>query len=197
MATGRQIQNDYSPLFQPGSIGDLELKNRIIMAPMGNALADDKGNVTDALLDYYRARAKGGAGLIVTQCVSINEPDMMPYSLSLHDDSYIAGMKKLVDTIHDYDAKVSIQLMHPGLLLLLIPGLPKNMTIKVPSLIPLLGDDKPYEVMTAAHIGRIIDDFALTAARALDTASPRSLWLWLEKITFAESATCSMIYMNM
>ena len=70
--------SNYSELFRAGKIGSLNLKNRLIMAPMGNALADDKGYVTDALLSYYRARAKGGVGLITTQFVSINQEDMMP-----------------------------------------------------------------------------------------------------------------------
>lgn len=163
-----QGQHDYSALFQPGNIGKLQLKNRIIMAPMGNALADDNGFVTEAMLYYYRARAKGGAGMITTQCVSISRQDMMPYSLSLHDDSCIPGMKKLVETIHEHDSKACIQLMHPGLLLLLIPSLPKEMTVKIPSLSPLLTGSMPYETLDKAAIQKITNDFAQTAGRAVE-----------------------------
>jgi S-adenosylmethionine:tRNA ribosyltransferase-isomerase len=52
--------NQYSALLQPGKIGTLQLKNRIIMSAMGTALADEKGKATDRMIAYYAARAKGG-----------------------------------------------------------------------------------------------------------------------------------------
>ena len=51
-------------LLAPGKIGNLELRNRIVMAPMGSCLGGPTGEVTARLIDWYAERAKGGAGLI-------------------------------------------------------------------------------------------------------------------------------------
>ncbi|MFC1919982.1 FAD-dependent oxidoreductase [Chloroflexota bacterium] len=164
-------EQDCSDLFQPGTLGRLWLKNRLIMAPMGNALANDKWHVTDALLGYYRTRAKGGVALVITQCVSINRKDMMPYSLGIYDSSFIPGLAKLVRTIHEQDTKVAIQLMHPGMLLTLLPSIPQDMKIKVPSLIPMMLTEKHYQVVEAEDIDRFVEDFAAAARRVVETGA--------------------------
>lgn len=54
-------------LFEPGNIGRLSVKNRIVMVPMGiGALAEPDGRLSQQTIDYYVARAKGGVGLITT-----------------------------------------------------------------------------------------------------------------------------------
>jgi 2,4-dienoyl-CoA reductase-like NADH-dependent reductase (Old Yellow Enzyme family) len=68
----------YLSLNKPGLIGDLRIKNRTIMAAMGNSLADEKGNVTEAMLEYYKARARGGVGMVITQFAAISPDDVMP-----------------------------------------------------------------------------------------------------------------------
>jgi hypothetical protein len=54
-------------LFEPIRIGTLELKNRMVMAPMATHYANESGAVTARLKNYYAARARGGAGLIITE----------------------------------------------------------------------------------------------------------------------------------
>ena len=54
-------------LFSPINIGHLELKNRIVMAPMATHFADETGAVTDRLKNYYAERARGGAGMIILE----------------------------------------------------------------------------------------------------------------------------------
>lgn len=152
-------------MFTPAAIGRLRLDNRLIMAAMGNSLADGEGRVSDAMVAYYRTRAAGGAGLVVTQFASVNRDDMMPYSLAVHDDSFIPGLKRLVDTVHAEGSRICIQLMHPGLLLILLKSLPDGMTIKVPSLSPRLTGDRPYEVVAAADIDRFVGYFVAAAGR--------------------------------
>jgi len=161
----------FSALFQPGSIGKLRLKNRFIMAPMGNSLADGEGYVTEAMLDYYRARAGGGAGLIITQFASVSADDMMPYSLALYDDKFMPGMRRLVEAIHEQDTKVSIQLMHPGMLLLVLPSLPQGMTVKVPIVTPWMVGEKPYVEISEADIERYVRDFAGAAHRVMEVGA--------------------------
>ena len=54
-------------LFEPGKIGKLSIKNRIVMAPMGmGPIADFYGRFSQRLIDHYSAPAKGGTGLIIT-----------------------------------------------------------------------------------------------------------------------------------
>ena len=59
-------------LFQPGRIGKMGLRNRLIQAPTDAELADDEGYVTDELIDFYVARAKGGVGLVIVGASSIS-----------------------------------------------------------------------------------------------------------------------------
>ena len=87
--------NEYFPhLFEPIKIGKTTVKNRIFMPPISTNMAD-KGYVTDALVDHYSARAKGGVGLIVTEVTTV-EPvyTYLPGDMSIYDDSYIPGWKK-------------------------------------------------------------------------------------------------------
>lgn len=161
----------FAVLFSLGKIGNLYLKNRLVMAPMGNALADNDGCVTDVMIDYYRARAQGGVGLIVTQFASVNYDDMMPYSLALYDDKFIPGMRSLVDAIHEHEAKVCVQLMHPGMLLLLLRSVPEKMTVKVPSITPRMMAAKPYEEITEEDIERYVLDFAEAADRVKESGA--------------------------
>ena len=168
---GKPHAERFAALFNPGKIGNLYLKNRLIMAPMGNSLADNDGCATDAMIDYYRARAQGGVGLIITQFASVNYDDMMPYSLALYDDKFIPGMRRLVDAIHEHGAKVCIQLMHPGMLLLLLRSIPEKMTIKVPSITPHMIGTKPYEEITEEDIERYVLDFAEAARRVKESGA--------------------------
>ena len=63
--------NSFAELFTPFQIGRLHLKNRIAFAPVATLLVDSEGNVTDRLISYYTARAKGGVGLIVVESCAV------------------------------------------------------------------------------------------------------------------------------
>jgi len=168
---GKPGAERFAALFNPGNIGNLYLDNRLIMAPMGNSLADNDGGTNKGLIDYYRARARGGVGLVITQFASVNYDDMMPYSLALYDDKFIPGMRRLVDAIHEHGAKACIQLMHPGMLLLLLRSIPETMTIKVPSIIPHMMKAKPYQEVTEEDIKRYVLDFAEAACRVKESGA--------------------------
>jgi len=104
-------------LFEPGRIGRLHLKNRIAMAPMGlGALVEPDGRLSQQGIDYYAARAKGGTGLIVTGLAYVSrEIDNLldtPFirRFIADDEMYIARLSQLADAVHDYGAKVAVQL---------------------------------------------------------------------------------------
>lgn len=163
--------NKFSALFQPGNIGTLQLENRLIMPAMGNSLADEEGKVTERMIDYYRPRAKGGVGLIVTQFASVSADATPPYNMAIYDDRFIPGLRRLVDTIHEQGPRVCIQLMHYGLILLVMESLPEGMSIKVPSITSWLAGDKSYEEISAEDIDRYVEDFAEAARRVKEAGA--------------------------
>ena len=94
------------------------LSNRVVMPPMGNNYGTEDGTVTDRQIDYYNERAIGGAGLIMTEMVSIDSPmgQRGSHQLRIDDDKNIAGLSQLTRQIHKSGAKIAIQLCHAGLL---------------------------------------------------------------------------------
>lgn len=115
----------YPNLFSPIQIGKTTVKNRIFMPPLSTNLADH-GYVTDALVEHYSNRAKGGVGLIITEVTTV-EPTYtyLPGDMSIYDDSYIPGWKKLVDAVHQYGTKILCQLFHPAYMAFPMPGTPQ------------------------------------------------------------------------
>jgi 2-enoate reductase len=102
-------------LLEPGRIGTLEIKNRIIMAPMGIRGVCDAGSVEywgERVRAYYGARAAGGVGMITTEMVFVTQA-LEPCAkelLSMANDNHVAAMRKLADRLHAYDCRLSIQL---------------------------------------------------------------------------------------
>ena len=102
-------------LFTPITIGSMEVRNRIVMAPMATDYASSDGSVSQRLIDYLAARAEGGVGLITSEMTTIDE--FSPYvlrTLALWDDKFIPGFKKLSDAVHAHGAKIIPQIAHPG-----------------------------------------------------------------------------------
>ncbi len=106
----------YEKLFSNGKIGNLTLRNRLVMSPMGIGLANLDGTPTQDMIDYYTARADGGAGLIIPEITRINDVHGvgMLRQLSVTRDSHIKPLSHLATAIHDHGSKVFIQLHHPG-----------------------------------------------------------------------------------
>ncbi|MFH1953796.1 MAG: FAD-dependent oxidoreductase [Pseudomonadota bacterium] len=107
----------FEHLFRPGKIGALELKNRIVMAPMMTILSSVWGEVTADTIEWYARRAKGGPGLIVVEpCFVATAIDTIRPSarvLRADDNCFIPGLASLAEAVHENGAKVGIQL-YPG-----------------------------------------------------------------------------------
>lgn len=159
----RKIQmKEFSHLFSPIKIGETVVKNRVFMPPISTNLAD-KGYVTDALVAHYAARAKGGVGLIVTEVTTV-EPTYiyLPGDMSIHDDSFIPGWKKLTEAVHQYDCKILPQLFHPAYMAFPIPGTPR---LIAPSNVgPYYAKEAPRSV-TKEELKVIIKQFGEAALR--------------------------------
>ena len=157
---------DFSALFQPGNIGSLRLENRIIMPAMASQLSEPDGRLSERLLDYYRARAEGGVGLIIPAYAGVSADAPLMFNMALSDDNWIEDWSRLIDVIHSYGVKVGVQLMHVGMLYLFAGFVPKDVTMKVPSGMPWLSDDIPYQVLNHEDIERYVEDFGNAARRA-------------------------------
>jgi len=103
----------YPYLFTPIDINGMELKNRIVMTAMHLGYTPE-GKVTDRLIDFYALRAKGGVGLIIVGGCVIDEYGGMSSMISIHDEQYVPGLKKLVDAVKGNGAKIAAQLYQAG-----------------------------------------------------------------------------------
>lgn len=103
-------------LFSPMKIGNVEIKNRIVMAPMLMGFGQFNGDATEKMINYYEERAKGGTGLIITEITRVN--DLTGASsfgqLSASKDRNTASISKLANRIHKYGSKLFVELHHPG-----------------------------------------------------------------------------------
>lgn len=101
-------------LFEPIKIGDVEIKNRIVMSPMGLGFCEEDGTVNDRFVEFYTQRARGGAGLIIVVTCYNDFGNKLPWSPALEDEKFLPGLKRLTDAMHEHGAKVFAQLMHQG-----------------------------------------------------------------------------------
>ncbi len=154
--------NSYKHLLSPIQIGETTVKNRVFMPPISTNLAKN-GYVTDELVEHYAARAKGGVGLIVTEVTTV-EPTYvyLPGDMSISDDSFIPGWKKLTDAVHQYGTKILPQLFHPAYMAFPIPGTPQ---LIAPSNVgPYYAKEAPRSV-TVEELKVIIRQFGEAAYR--------------------------------
>lgn len=102
-------------LFTTYGIKNMEIKNRIVMAPMCMYSADQEGNPTDWHLIHYSTRAIGGVGLIILEATGVESRGRISdRDLGIWKDEHIEGLKRIVDAVHSYGAKIGIQLAHAG-----------------------------------------------------------------------------------
>jgi len=155
----------FKAMFQPIRIGQMEVKNRFVVPPMGTNYADSDGKVTDALVKYYGARAKGGFGLIIQEVAAIDpKGKAVPNQIGIWNDDFIPGLKRITDEVHKYNGKIIIQLHHAGR-----QTLPPNIGGKdpvAPSSVPCpFCDVLPHE-LTLEEIYDLIEKFGDAAVRA-------------------------------
>jgi 2,4-dienoyl-CoA reductase-like NADH-dependent reductase (Old Yellow Enzyme family)/thioredoxin reductase len=112
------MSSEYKHLFSQGKIGNLILKNRIIMAPMATNFTMQNGEVSRRQIEYYAERARGGVGLIIVENANMDYPVGRNGALQLRidDDAYIPGLGALCDKVHESSpgARVALQLSHAG-----------------------------------------------------------------------------------
>lgn len=173
--------NRMQKLFEPGKIGKLSIRNRIVMAPMGIiGLTEPDGRILQRAIDYYTERAKGGVGLIVTglflPILDIESGPLKKLGISLipraDSPDVIPLLSELTHSVHRYGAKIAIQLtagfgrvLNPHLLALI--GID---TTVGPSAMPNVWDLKVItRELTTEEVEAIIRSF-ITAAEIVKAA---------------------------
>ncbi|MCF6765666.1 alkene reductase [Thiotrichales bacterium 19S3-7] len=162
-----------SILFTPIKLGELELKNRIIMAPLTRCRADSETRVpTDIMATYYQQRAT--AGLIITEATSISPMGVgYPRTPGIWNAAQIEGWKKVTDSVHKADGKILLQLWHVGRIsdpiyldgkLPLAPSAVKPQGH--PSLIRPIRDFQTPQAMTQDEIKETIEAYRSAAINA-------------------------------
>ena len=108
--------NNYEHIFQPLTVKNMTLKNRIVMPPMGTNYGEQNGEMSFLHINYYELRAKGGTGLIIVENASVMSPQGSngTTQLRIDEDSYIPRLFKLCETIHKHGTCIAIQLNHSG-----------------------------------------------------------------------------------
>ncbi len=176
--------NRFQKLFEPGMIGPVNVKNRIIKTANGTSFMDADQTCGDRMIAYYERLAKGGVGFLVVESCGVEYPlgiqhihyheDGTYEGVQLHfdDDRLIAGFQKLTDACHKYGCKVSIQFQHAG------PWnptglLPRDMSIREIKCASAMTEDElpgpdflPGREMTKDEIDEQVDIWASAAERA-------------------------------
>lgn len=111
----RKLKEDSRSLFSPIKIGNLNLKNRTIMAPMATGFATEDGQPTKRQIQHYLERARGGVGLIVVEGSAISAEGRSAINrLGLYDDHQTGVHQELVKALHSVGTPVCAQLHHAG-----------------------------------------------------------------------------------
>ncbi len=150
---------------QPGRIGPLRLKNRLIMAPMGTNFSTSDGLSTERDRAYYEERAKGGVAAIVTEAMAVSEGGRAHNnSLWIYHDRFIPGLARLVEAIKRHDCVTVGQLNHRG-------GLLRRMVLNMEPVGP-----SPWRNPNTGDAVRPLDQAEITEIQKDFVTAARRLW---------------------
>lgn len=181
------MSNPCADLMQPGRIGTLELRNRIILAPMGTSYGGTDGRAGEREQAYMEERARGGVGLLTVGVCAVAFPagTSEPHQLGISGDAFMPGLSEVARRVHKHGAKIAPQLVHQSRIA--ARDVSEGREIWVPSPVPAyhsdimgdltreelatlvgnLGTAKPrVRVMDAADIEQMMEWFAAAAVRA-------------------------------
>jgi 2,4-dienoyl-CoA reductase-like NADH-dependent reductase (Old Yellow Enzyme family) len=162
----------YEPLFEPLSLGRAVLPNRIVMAPMTRTFSPG-GVPGEDVAAYYRRRAEGGVGLIITEGTWINHPAASndENAPRFHGDDALAGWRQVVGQVHAAGGLIMPQLWHTGLTRRpvsehIYQAIDEDLSIKVSPSGYVMPGEKVGEGMSEREVAAVIDAYAEGAATA-------------------------------
>jgi len=160
------MKTNFPKLFEPGWIGNVPLKNRVVKAPQHTGLANPDGSVTERMLRYYKDVAMGGVSMVIVEYAWIDNDASRasPCQLGIASVDHIPGLSLLAQTIQANGAKAAIQISHAGR---------QRFTLtkpKAPSTVPweeiyAMGCPAP-DVLTFEEILQIVKSFGQAAKKA-------------------------------
>jgi 2,4-dienoyl-CoA reductase-like NADH-dependent reductase (Old Yellow Enzyme family) len=133
-------------VFSPGRIGRLKLKNRLVRSATYENAATEHGEVTEALVEFYRRLGLGGVGLIVTGITSVLSKAHSPHrSMLIDGDHCLPGLRRISDSVHNLgnECKIMIQLHHPGRQIIQPEDAPRMIPFFPPALLAALRRPAP------------------------------------------------------
>jgi len=111
------MKKKFDRLLEPGDIGKVKTRNRMIKTAAGTSFINKDGTVSEVMKNFYGSIARGGVGLVTVESCGVEYP-LGVHHLSAHahleDDKYISGYAELTEVIHKHDCPVFIQLFHSG-----------------------------------------------------------------------------------
>jgi 2,4-dienoyl-CoA reductase (NADPH2) len=167
MASNRKFEK----LMEPGSIGGLRTRNRIIKTAAGTGYAEN-GLPSERMNGFYESLAKGGVGLIIVENCAVEWPrgtHFVKTGLRFHDDSCIPYHCRLTEEVHKYDCPIFIQFIHAGPWFAKQEGVGPQERVAVSR---LEADELPSDAwipgkeLTISEIHDLVDIFAKAAERA-------------------------------
>ena len=150
----------YKNLFSPIMLGNVEVKNRIALAPMGTGVMNDDETLPDEAIDYYVARARGGTGLILSQFGRVSRYQTTKL-LGLYEDRFIPSLRRVADAVHRNGAKMFVQIATLG------GRDPAGVTYAPSAIESVLYSQVPRE-LTKDQIQEIIGEFIQGARRVME-----------------------------
>ncbi|MGM0884065.1 MAG: NADH-dependent flavin oxidoreductase [Bacillota bacterium] len=163
------MKPSYMPLFEAFSLkSGIQLKNRVVMAPMTNFSSNEDGTVSDAEIEYY-ARRSGGVGLVITACIYVSPNGKgFPGEFAGDSDEMIPSLRRLAAAIKEKGAKAVLQIFHGGREC--PPGLVPNGDVVSASAVASEQNNKGVvpRALSDAEIESIIRDFGATTRRAIE-----------------------------
>ncbi|KAM0789173.1 hypothetical protein ACM66B_000021 [Microbotryomycetes sp. NB124-2] len=166
------INNKQPALWQPLKVGDIELKHRIVMAPLTRARADDKRAHHDVAVEYYGQRASEPGTLLISEATFISpQAAGWPHAPGIYTDEQVAAWKKIVDEVHAKNSFLYLQLWALGRAAQAKNLKEQDGVDEVVSFTdePFEGGDKP-RMITREEIKQYVEDYAQAAKNFVEKA---------------------------
>ncbi len=157
----------FPKLFQPGRVGGMEVKNRIIGSPMERNYCTAEGRVTQRYIDYLEARARGGVGMMYTEATYVDPRGKgREFQMGLYDDDLVPQLARLVAAVHRHGGRVGPELNYGGRV---VHPEVSGLESRAPSAVPYAGaggwSPRPLD---RGSIAEIVERFGEAARRAAE-----------------------------
>lgn len=156
-------------LFEPCSIGNMELRNRFVRSATWEGMATEQGEVTDDLVELYRDLGKGGVGLVISGYIYVDLRGKCSHGmLGLERDSLMPGLKRLTAAVREEGGRIVAQIVHGGAQMEVDgpQGVDGPLPPEAPSAVADQSSGKIPVELSKDDIARVVKHFADTALRA-------------------------------